>query len=90
MPTDACAYFYECENCHSRLKPLEGDCCVFFVVMVRLNVHPFKRGKVVANIPKTHSALLKKKPHGVEIKSNIRTKSMLSTSQKLPLNHFSF
>ncbi|WP_110829328.1 GDCCVxC domain-containing (seleno)protein [Pedobacter nutrimenti] len=29
MPTDACQYFYECENCHQRLKPLQGDCCVF-------------------------------------------------------------
>lgn len=29
MPTDACQFFYECENCHSRLKPKEGDCCVF-------------------------------------------------------------
>jgi hypothetical protein len=29
MPTDACQYFYECENCHERLKPVQGDCCVF-------------------------------------------------------------
>jgi len=29
MPTDACAYFYECENCKARLKPLQGDCCVY-------------------------------------------------------------
>lgn len=29
MPTDACVYFYECEHCKSRLKPLPGDCCVF-------------------------------------------------------------
>lgn len=29
MPTDACQYFYECENCHQRLKPVQGDCCVF-------------------------------------------------------------
>ena len=29
MPTDACQYFYECENCHTVLKPKEGDCCVF-------------------------------------------------------------
>lgn len=29
MPTDACQYFYECENCQSVLKPLEGDCCVY-------------------------------------------------------------
>ena len=26
MPTDACQYFYECENCKTRLKPLQGDC----------------------------------------------------------------
>jgi hypothetical protein len=29
MPTDACQFFYECENCHTILKPLEGDCCVY-------------------------------------------------------------
>lgn len=29
MPTDACAYFYECEKCKTRLKPLKGDCCVY-------------------------------------------------------------
>jgi hypothetical protein len=29
MPTDACKYFYQCENCKSILKPLAGDCCVF-------------------------------------------------------------
>ncbi|WP_111631686.1 GDCCVxC domain-containing (seleno)protein [Larkinella arboricola] len=29
MPTDACQFFYECENCHTVLRPLTGDCCVF-------------------------------------------------------------
>ncbi|MCO6495094.1 MAG: MerC domain-containing protein [Bacteroidetes bacterium] len=29
MPDNACQYFYECENCHTLLKPKEGDCCVF-------------------------------------------------------------
>ncbi len=29
MPTDACQYFYECENCKVVLKPLDGDCCVY-------------------------------------------------------------
>ncbi|MBA3828516.1 MAG: hypothetical protein H0X33_06230 [Taibaiella sp.] len=29
MPVDACTYFYECEQCKARLKPLPGDCCVF-------------------------------------------------------------
>ncbi|MHB9142386.1 MAG: GDCCVxC domain-containing (seleno)protein [Paludibacter sp.] len=29
MPTDACQYFYECENCKTVLKPLQGDCCVY-------------------------------------------------------------
>ncbi|WP_321790316.1 GDCCVxC domain-containing (seleno)protein [Burkholderia pyrrocinia] len=29
MPTDACLFFYECEHCHTRLRPLPGDCCVF-------------------------------------------------------------
>lgn len=29
MPTDACQYFYECENCKKQLKPKQGDCCVY-------------------------------------------------------------
>ncbi|PCK08738.1 MAG: hypothetical protein COA42_07460 [Alteromonadaceae bacterium] len=29
MPTNACQWFYECENCKTVLKPLKGDCCVF-------------------------------------------------------------
>jgi len=29
MPTDACQYFYACENCEEVLKPKEDDCCVY-------------------------------------------------------------
>ncbi|MCU0924967.1 MAG: hypothetical protein MUF44_02670 [Hydrogenophaga sp.] len=29
MPTNACQWFYECETCHSVLRPKTGDCCVF-------------------------------------------------------------
>ena len=29
MPTDACQFFYQCNNCQSMLKPKPGDCCVF-------------------------------------------------------------
>lgn len=29
MPTDACVYFYTCEQCQMILKPRKGDCCVF-------------------------------------------------------------
>jgi hypothetical protein len=29
MPEDACRYFHVCANCGARLKPKEGDCCVF-------------------------------------------------------------
>jgi hypothetical protein len=29
MPTNACQYFYKCDNCMSILKPLQGDCCVY-------------------------------------------------------------
>lgn len=29
MPTDACQFFYECENCKKVIKPKEGDCCVY-------------------------------------------------------------
>jgi hypothetical protein len=29
MPTDACLFFHECADCHTRLRPKAGDCCVF-------------------------------------------------------------
>ncbi|MDH5188216.1 MAG: hypothetical protein OEW37_04585 [Rhodospirillaceae bacterium] len=29
MPTDACLFFHQCENCQTMLKPKKGDCCVF-------------------------------------------------------------
>lgn len=29
MPTKACQFFYDCENCNKVLKPKEKDCCVF-------------------------------------------------------------
>lgn len=29
MPTNSCQYFYECESCHTTLKPKKGDCCVY-------------------------------------------------------------
>lgn len=29
MPTNACQWYYECEQCHTLLKPKSGDCCVF-------------------------------------------------------------
>lgn len=29
MPTDACQFFYQCEQCKTLLKPKEGDCCVY-------------------------------------------------------------
>ncbi len=29
MPTDACQYFWDCPKCEKKLKPKEGDCCVF-------------------------------------------------------------
>src|SRR5674476_1644726 len=29
MPTDACQFFYECENCKTLLSPKVGDCCVY-------------------------------------------------------------
>jgi hypothetical protein len=25
MPTDACQYFYECQQCHTLLRPKPGD-----------------------------------------------------------------
>ena len=29
MPSNACVYIYDCPACHARLKPKQGDCCVF-------------------------------------------------------------
>lgn len=29
MPTNACLFFYDCPGCNTRLKPKQGDCCVF-------------------------------------------------------------
>jgi hypothetical protein len=29
MPTDACQFFYDCKQCHERLRPKPGNCCVF-------------------------------------------------------------
>jgi hypothetical protein len=29
MPTDACQFFYVCTGCGTKLKPKQGDCCVF-------------------------------------------------------------
>ncbi|WP_291856658.1 GDCCVxC domain-containing (seleno)protein [Marinilabilia sp.] len=29
MAADSCQFFYECEKCHTVLKPKESDCCVF-------------------------------------------------------------
>ena len=29
MPSDACQFYYECENCKVLLRPKTGHCCVF-------------------------------------------------------------
>jgi hypothetical protein len=29
MPTNACQFFYDCPHCAAKLRPLEGDCCVY-------------------------------------------------------------
>lgn len=29
MPENGCQFIYECENCHSLIEPLDGDCCVY-------------------------------------------------------------
>lgn len=29
MQTNACQFFYECENCKIVLKPNQKDCCVY-------------------------------------------------------------
>ncbi|WP_205834991.1 GDCCVxC domain-containing (seleno)protein [Crystallibacter degradans] len=29
MPADACLFFWTCPACSERVRPVEGDCCVF-------------------------------------------------------------
>ncbi len=29
MPLDSCRFFHECVRCHTLIRPLPGDCCVF-------------------------------------------------------------
>lgn len=29
MPTNACLFFWQCPRCNKRVRPLDGDCCVF-------------------------------------------------------------
>ncbi len=29
MPTYSCHFFYECEKCHTVLRPKDGDCCIY-------------------------------------------------------------
>jgi len=29
MPIDACRLVYDCSRCGARLRPKQGDCCVF-------------------------------------------------------------
>ena len=44
MPTDACQWFYQCEQCHAVLKPKPGDCCVYCFLWHRaLPADPAKR-----------------------------------------------
>ena len=44
MQTDACVYYYECEECKTLLKPLTGDCCVF-CSYGSVNCPPIQSGK---------------------------------------------
>ena len=29
MPLDVCTIVFDCQHCGARLRPLDGDCCVF-------------------------------------------------------------
>ncbi|WP_089134162.1 GDCCVxC domain-containing (seleno)protein [Sphingorhabdus sp. SMR4y] len=29
MPTNSCWFFYDCNGCGEKLRPNQGDCCVF-------------------------------------------------------------
>lgn len=53
MPTDACQYFYECENCKARLKPKKGHCCVF----VRTGQVPVPLSREIKNMEKQNRKL---------------------------------
>lgn len=50
MPEDAYSFFYECTNCHSILKPKEGDCCVFCSYGT-VPCPPIQQGKKLLLIP---------------------------------------
>jgi rubredoxin len=48
MPTTACQFFYECDNCKKVLKPKKGI-VVSFVPTVLSLVHLFRITKIVAD-----------------------------------------
>jgi hypothetical protein len=41
MPTNACQWFYECEQCHVVLRPKQGDSCVY-CSYATLQCHPIQ------------------------------------------------
>jgi hypothetical protein len=46
MPTDACRFFYECENCKNVLKPKRAT-AVYIVLMALCRAHQFRKAKMV-------------------------------------------
>ena len=56
MPTDACQYFYECENANKFLNQ-NKETVVFIVVTEVFLVHQFSRTKNVADGQKTEEQL---------------------------------
>jgi hypothetical protein len=79
MPTDACQYFYECENCKTRLKPLQGDCCVY-CSYASVPCPPIQQEKNVANRNQLREKMFS---FLLIIFKNLRRILMLSTEKTL-------
>ena len=82
MPTTACQFFYECENCKTVLKPKEGDCCVF----CRLSTDSRKQKLLLKSYP---LSLLPFIP-SLSIKSNQIKKFSHSATNSVTVAFFQF
>tara|TARA_R110001583_G_scaffold71180_1_gene200831 strand:- start:39078 stop:39266 length:189 start_codon:yes stop_codon:yes gene_type:complete len=62
MPTDACQFFYTCENCNTVLKPTKGDCCVYYSYG-NVSCPPIQKIKIVMIlVAASHITFLNKNP----------------------------
>ncbi len=58
MPTNMCQLFYMCKGSAAKLKPKEGDCCVFFAPMQIINVHLNNEVRRISHIDRLCMAIL--------------------------------